>query len=170
MWTFPSAGCAQIIVTASAGSTTATMEASAGPPVPPVDNFVYLTTPATLTNGQVAPFTSTSDMRLRVSLDTAAGTNRGGTITAGGTSQTLAAANANRRRLLIENPCSATTQGIGAAEPLFINFTSAASVSNGQSIELAPCGSYDSASGPAPTELISVNATTTSHQYMAREQ
>ncbi len=56
-WLFPSAACAQIVVTATAGSATATFEASAGPPVPPLNNFVYLASPATLTDGQVAPFT-----------------------------------------------------------------------------------------------------------------
>src|SRR5580692_11498401 len=50
VWTFPSAGCAQIVITATAGSTTATMEASAGPPVPPVSNAVYLSSPTTLSN------------------------------------------------------------------------------------------------------------------------
>lgn len=97
-------------------------------------------------------------------------TNRSGNVTVGGTAQTLAIANTSRKRIQIENPCSATTQNIVTAESLFINFTTAASGSAGNSIELVPCGSYDSGSGPVTGELISVVAATTSHRWIAKEQ
>lgn len=89
-------------------------------------------------------------------------TNRSGTITAGGTAQTLAAINAARRYLLVENPCAQT-------ESLWINFTTAA-VTSQPSVEIAPCGSFlMSASNFVSTELISVIATTTSHPFIAKE-
>jgi hypothetical protein len=95
--------------------------------------------------------------------------DHGGSITSGGTSQALIVANSRRNRVIVENPCTTTSQGIGATESLFINFTSAASTSNGKSIELAACGSFDSGPGPVSTEAITVNAVTTGHQYMAKE-
>lgn len=97
-------------------------------------------------------------------------TDRSSSITAGGTSQTLAIVNSNRKRIVIQNPCTSTSQGIITAENLFINFTSAASLSGGNSFELQPCGSYDSGPSPVSGELISVNATTTGHQFIAKEQ
>lgn len=97
-------------------------------------------------------------------------TDRGGSITTGGTSQTLAAANTARRRIVIQNPCTTTGQNIAAAESVFINFTSAASATAGTSFELAPCGSYDSGTGPVTTELITVVGATTSHKFVAKEQ
>jgi hypothetical protein len=115
------------------------------------------TTPLVTSNsGGVAPLNGTF-------------TNRSGTIATGGTSQALAAVNASRKRILIQNPCSATSQNIAAAENLVINFTSAASIAGGTSIELLPCGSYDSGGGPVSTEAITVNATTSGHQYVAKE-
>lgn len=89
-------------------------------------------------------------------------TNRSGTVATGGTSQTLAVANSTRMRLIIENPCAQT-------ESLFFNFTTAASTSAGSSIELAPCGSYDSAGAPVSTEAITVTAATSAHPFIAKE-
>lgn len=96
-------------------------------------------------------------------------TNRSSTIATGGTSQTLAAVNATRKQLIIQNPCTAAEQGIATAEDLAINFTSAASVTGGASIILAPCGSYDSGIGPVTTELVTVVAATTAHKFIAKE-
>lgn len=97
-------------------------------------------------------------------------TDRGGTVTTGGTSQTLMSANPNRVRVMIENPCSITSQGIAATENLFINFEGvAASTSNGKSIELQPCGSWDSGAGPVSSGAMTINAATTGHQFLAKE-
>ena len=96
-------------------------------------------------------------------------TDRSGSITTGGTSQQLAAINANRKRIIIENPASATGQNIATAESLFINFTTAAGVNNGTSIELIPGGTFDSGSGPVSTQAITVNAATIGHVYIAKE-
>lgn len=90
-------------------------------------------------------------------------------VTTGGTSQTAIPLNAKRRRIVIQNPATATSQGIGTAESLFINFTTGASTSKGNSIELLAGGSYDSDSGPCTTELVTIVAATTGHQYCAKE-
>jgi hypothetical protein len=95
-------------------------------------------------------------------------TNKSGTISVGGTSQQLMAANVGRKGFLIQNPCTATSQGIGTAENLTINFSSGATTSGGNSIELTPCGSYVEY-GPVTTEAINVNAATSSHAYVAKE-
>jgi hypothetical protein len=101
---------------------------------------------------------------------TGAFTNRSTTITVGGTSQQLAPINANRKRIYVENPATAAGQGgIAAAESLFINFTTAAGVNNGTSVELLPGGIFDSGSGPVTTEAITVNAATTGHAFIAKE-
>lgn len=96
-------------------------------------------------------------------------TDRSGTITTGGTSQTLAGINANRHRIIIQNPSSSTGEGIVTAQSLYINFTSAAGVNNGTSIELVPGAIFDSGTGPVTSELITVNAATTAHAYVAKE-
>src|SRR5258708_2804096 len=90
-------------------------------------------------------------------------------IAVGGTSQSGIPANGNRRRMIIQNPATATSQGIGTAENLFINFTGGASSTTGNSIELLPGGSYDSDSGPCSVEQINIVAATTNHQYLAKE-
>lgn len=95
--------------------------------------------------------------------------DRSSKIVTGGTSQPLMQANGNRRRLLIQNPVSATSQGIGAAENLFVRFIGPASTSLGNSIELLPGGSYDSGNGPCTIDAINVVAATTGHQYFAVE-
>lgn len=94
-------------------------------------------------------------------------TDASGAVTTGGTSQTLNAANPSRTKLIIQNPLSATEQGIALAENLYINFTSAADVANG-SIILIP-GQMLTLSGTLITgELITVNAATSGHKYTAK--
>ena len=96
-------------------------------------------------------------------------TDRSGTITLGGTSQQLMAANANRRRFIIMNPASAAGQGIGVTESLFFNFTSAAGVNTGASMEITPGGWYDSGIGTVTPEAITITAATTGHVFIAKE-
>jgi hypothetical protein len=95
-------------------------------------------------------------------------TDRSGSVATGGTSQIMMAAS-NRRRLTIENPYSATTQGISAAENLFIRFGAPAKSSEGNCIELLPGGSYDSDSGPCTRDVVYVVAATSGHQFYAAE-
>lgn len=98
-------------------------------------------------------------------------TDRSGSLTLGGTSQTLAAANASRKALLIQNPCTAAEQGIGTAENLYINDGAAAATqTNGNLANLAPCGSVTlDWNGHVDQTAITVNAATTGHKWNAKE-
>lgn len=102
----------------------------------------------------------------------AAATARGATITAGGSSQTLMAANGSRKALIVQNPCTAAEQGIAAAENLAVNLTAAASLSTSANLAvLEPCGSVSLGigSGVVSTEPVTVNAVTTGHVVYAKE-
>ncbi len=88
-------------------------------------------------------------------------TDRSGTITAGGTAQTLMASNASRRYLLIIN--------IDATEDLWINFTTAAVTTGQPSIPIRPGGAFVQEANFVSTELISVKAVTTGHAWTAKE-
>lgn len=99
-------------------------------------------------------------------------TDRGGTITAGGTAQSLAALNASRKFLFVENPCTAAGEGgIAAAEDLFISVTGNATVNGaGNYADLPPCGSASVAyNGTVFTAAVTVNAATTGHRWSATE-
>lgn len=92
-------------------------------------------------------------------------TDRSGTITLGGTSQTLMAANASRKRYVIENPSDAPS-----GESLFVNFTGAADSPTAlTSFEILPGGYIDSGAGPVSTQAITVNAASTGHVFIAKE-
>jgi hypothetical protein len=96
-------------------------------------------------------------------------TNRSGTISVGGTSEVLAAANATRSYLLIQNPSTAAGQGIATAESLYINFGAAAGIDDGTSFELTPGGSLELQGPFISSDSINVNATTINHAWIARE-
>lgn len=96
-------------------------------------------------------------------------TDRGVTITTGGTSQQFAASNTARNRITIQNPTSATGQGISVAENCQVNFGAAASQTAGTSFDLSPGGSFDSGSGPVPTDAVNVVCATTGHKVIAKE-
>jgi hypothetical protein len=96
-------------------------------------------------------------------------TNRSGAITTGATSQVLAAANGARKRLFIQNPATIAGQNIASLESLYINYTSAAGIADGNSIELQPGQTFDTGTGPITTEIINVIAATTGHRFIARE-
>jgi len=84
-------------------------------------------------------------------------TDLSGTIAAGGTSQLLVAANADRQGLVIQNPSS-------AIESLFINFTADATVDT-DSFELLPGEKWTSNS----VEEVNIIAVTTGHVFIAKE-
>lgn len=89
-------------------------------------------------------------------------TDRSTTITAGGTAQTLMAANTSRKDCLIQNPTS-------ESELLYVN-VGATAATTGNSVELLPGMSFNCAgNGGVPTALISVVAATTSHKIIAKE-
>lgn len=85
-------------------------------------------------------------------------TNNSGTITTGGTAQTLSTAKA-RHYLLIQNVSTGN---------LYINFTSAASAAAG-SILLLPNAMFVQDSGSVTSELISVFGATTGQAYTSKE-
>ena len=95
-------------------------------------------------------------------------TSKNTSMTTGGTAQTLIAANTSRKKVYIQNPCTAAGQGIAAVESIYISFTGAAGVNNGTSIEILACGSYET-DGVVSTQAISVNAATTGHKIVAGE-
>lgn len=133
----------------------------------------YLSALPTYSNTQQGSCTFDINGRLLVSnLIAASRTARGTTITAGGTSQTLMASNGSRKGFTIQNPCSATTQGIVTVESLFINFTSAATVNTSANVaELPPCSSYSEGlnGGVVTQETITIIGATTSHIIYAKE-
>ncbi len=108
------------------------------------------------------PTTNTALISQSVVVATPVGTltDRSGTITAGGTAQTLAAANAARRYLLVEN--------LDPAEDLWINFTTTAAAAH-PSLLIPPRGGFVMDAGFVSTELVSVIAATTSHAFTAKE-
>jgi hypothetical protein len=128
------------------------------------------TTPGT-TNGVQVNAALPAGTNTIGSLNPLAGTytSRNLALTTGGTAQNLMASNASRRKFYIQNPCTATGQGIAAVESIYISFTGAAGVNNGTSIEILACGSYESDAGPISTQAISVNAATTGHKIVAGE-
>lgn len=93
-------------------------------------------------------------------------TPRGGTITAGGTSQVLAAANVNRKHFEIQNPPNATENlyiGFGAVA---INPATPTTITR----QLVPGQSYNmDTPNFVSTEIINVYAATTAHVFYASE-
>jgi len=96
--------------------------------------------------------------------------NRGGFIAAAGVSQQIAAINAARKLILIENPGSAAGQNIAVPESLFVNMTAAAGVDNGTSWEVFPGGYWPPSNvNVVSTEAVNVNAASINHVYIAKE-
>lgn len=92
-------------------------------------------------------------------------TNRSGTVTTGGSFQSVLAASTTRKGCLIENPTTAT-------EPLLVYIgTSGASQATGTSYTLPPGGTFSCASGNLViSDAISVSATTTGHAFTETDQ
>lgn len=96
-------------------------------------------------------------------------TTRSGSLTAGGTAQTLSPANSLRGDIIIQNPTTAAGQNIAAAEALYIRVGATAGVNNGTSFEI-PAGGYITLDFPMHKgQLISVNAATINHRWIAEE-
>lgn len=95
------------------------------------------------------------------------------TITSGGAWQSLFAANLNRSTLWIENPATATSQGIVTAESLFIYFvpTGGACPVSGTAgaFELVAGGSLVMTPNYVSQQAICVYATTISHAFQAAQ-
>lgn len=87
-------------------------------------------------------------------------TDRSGTITTGGTSQQVMAANGGRRAFLIQNPCT-------AIESLFVEQGATATTTT--SVELPPCAIWQGFGGLSTNLAVNVNAATTGHAYTGKE-
>lgn len=88
-------------------------------------------------------------------------TDRSGTITTGGASQQLAAANPQRNYLLVQNPST-------EVESLYVDFT--ADAAPGTAIELLPGGSLELTPVQwVSLEKVTVYAATTGHVFVAKE-
>lgn len=125
---------------------------------------------AAITAAATGPQTNTNSDSVVISPYQLSFTDRSGSITTGGTSQTAVATNSSRHALILCNPDNATDQGIANAENLYINFTSSAAPAS-SSIELAP-GACFSMGGiiPVTTEAVTIVGATTSHKWVAKEQ
>ena len=86
-------------------------------------------------------------------------TNRSGSITTGGTSQQLAAANAVRNYLFIENV---------SANDIWFNFGTAAVVDQ-PSIRLLPGQSFSMEGSFVSTEVVNIISATTGDKFVAKE-
>ena len=86
-------------------------------------------------------------------------TNRSGTLTTGGVSQQLAAANAGRKYLFVQNL---------SAGDLWLNFTSAASA-GGSSIKLQPNVGFEMSGDFVSTEAVTLFGATSGQAFVAKE-
>lgn len=91
------------------------------------------------------------------------------TITSGGTWQVLFPINNNRSTLWIENPCTATTQGIVTAESIFIAFGANPVSGTAGSFELQACGSLTMTGTYVSQQPVWIYAATTSHAFAAAQ-
>lgn len=97
-------------------------------------------------------------------------TNDSLSLTTGGTAQTAIAANTTRKGCTVQNPATATDQGIATAENAYVNFTGTAAAAStsfelvpGQTISCAPFGTG------VITAAVSVVAATTGHKLIINE-
>jgi hypothetical protein len=88
-------------------------------------------------------------------------TNNSGTITTGGSFQTVAALNSSRKGCAVQNPVSAT-------ENLMVNFGTLGSATVSNSFSLAPGGAINcsNANGTVLEDAINVEAATTGHAFV----
>ena len=103
----------------------------------------------------------------------ASSTHFAGTVTTGAAWQQLAPANASRLRLLVQNYCSVTTQGIATTESLFISFSATTPAivptATAGATEITACGIYDTSTIVVGTLPVWVWGATTGHRFEALE-
>jgi hypothetical protein len=123
----------------------------------------YNATPPTLTDKQAGALQLDNDGSLRVIIvETLSGTltDRSGTITLGGTAQTLMAANPARRGWLVQNNSAGT---------LWINEIGGTAVQLQPSLSITAGSLYTSPTPGASNAAISIIGATTSQAFTARE-
>lgn len=133
-------------------------------PCPGTNDFLYsiLVALASASNGTVAIDQTTPGASTVNTVLQGVATNRGGSITAGGTAQTLAAANSTRKRFLVQNTSSAD---------LWIEwFGGTASVGGTDSYRLGPnTGAYEMPPNFCTTAAITIIGATTGQTWTAEE-
>lgn len=101
------------------------------------------------------------------------GTNRGASMTVGGSWQQVSPTNPLRQRFFLQNYCSAATQGIASTESLFLAFSpdmpTYSPLTAPGAVELLTCGSYDSSYAIIGTAPVWVWAATAGHRFGALE-
>ena len=93
-------------------------------------------------------------------------------IIAPDTSQVLFAVNPARKRVVIANPASGPSQGLGAVAPesLFIRFGANADTGGvGGNIEISPGGYFDTGFGATDTRAINIAAHSAGHVFAASQ-
>ena len=122
---------------------------------------IYNATPTARTEGQGGPLQADVDGKLQVVAKATPGTmtDRSGTITSGGTAQTIMAANANRKYLLIQNSSDTA---------MWCNFTTTA-VASQPSFTLIAGASFVMENNAISTEAISCIGATTGKIFTAKE-
>lgn len=143
-----------------------------------------MSTPHSITDGVTENSAEVINRAIRVFLDTTSGvtnpttiipstgsvTERSGSVTLGGTSQQMMAANTSRKYLLIQNPSTTAGQNIATAETLFVRFGStAATVNTGTSFEIVSGASLVMEGSFVSTQAVQVIAATTAHKWLAVE-
>lgn len=126
------------------------------------DVTIGATSPQLALESTAANLLTNSQLRATpIKVESAAGlfTDRSGTITAGGTAQTLASANTSRKYLLIQNV---------SAGDLWINFTTAA-IAGQPSFKLASGDSFVQEGTFVSTEAISIFGATSGQAFSAKE-
>jgi hypothetical protein len=96
-------------------------------------------------------------------------TDRSGAIAVGATWQQIAVANPDRRRFVVQNPCSTVSEGIAASESLFLNSGPTAPTSTAGSFELLPCGEYETGTDVVGTGAVWLYSATAGHLFTAKE-
>jgi hypothetical protein len=119
-------------------------------------------------DGNLHPFATDSNGALIVAPTRGVYTKRSGVIAVANTSQLLMPASLLRKRIFIQNPTSAAAQGVAAAESIFVNYTVAAGVNDGDSTEIFAGGSIDF-NLPVTTEAVYIVAATVGHKFIAKE-
>lgn len=97
-----------------------------------------------------------------------ASTNLSGSITAGGAWQQLNATAG--RRFALQNPCTTASEGIGATESVFIQFSATTPTSTASAWEIPSCAIFDSGASlvVSDTGPIWVYAATTGHLFTSK--
>jgi hypothetical protein len=95
-------------------------------------------------------------------------TDQSGTVTVGGTFQTVATSSPTRLSLEADNICNVAAQCSSTFDYCYVSFASSPTKSN--SVPIPPGGSYLRASGVIPSDAMKITCDTTGDKYRATVQ